>query len=321
LRFLLKLLIRVAEAKKTLLKVAAGLVLLVIVVSSVAIGYIVYFKPGIAVDQVKIDPSPERLSRGKYLVENVAQCVACHSERDWSLYSGPVVAGTYGKGGEAFDQIQGFPRAYFAPNLTPHHLKDWSDGEILRAISSGVSRDGRPLFPVMPYLSFGKMDREDVYSMIAYIRGLEPIANDPPASRSDFPMSIIIHVIPQKGEFGAMPAAADKVAYGRYLANAASCAECHTPDNKGQIIEAELYSGGRSFRLPNGTRIVSKNITPHEKGIGAWTETEFIDRFKMYDVRRPNADHDAVDGLCRNDPRGPWGHLCVPSDCQTTARK
>src|SRR5215210_428253 len=110
---------------KKLLKIVAGLVLLVIVVFGLLIGYVVFFKPGIAVEPVKIYPSPARLSRGKYLVENVAQCVACHSERDWSLYSGPVVAGTDGKGGEAFDQKQGFPGAYYAPNLTPHHLKDW----------------------------------------------------------------------------------------------------------------------------------------------------------------------------------------------------
>jgi mono/diheme cytochrome c family protein len=271
---------------KKLLKVAVGLVLLAIAVFALMIGYVVFFKPGIVAEQVNIDPSPERLARGKYLVENIAQCVACHSERDWSLYSGPVVAGTVGKGGEAFDQKQGFPGAYYAPNLTPHHLQDWSDGEVLRAITSGVSRDGRPLFPVMPYLSYGKMDREDVYSIISYIRSLQPIASDPPASRSDFPMSIIIHLIPKKGEFAPMPAVTDKVAYGRYLANAASCAECHTPDEKGQIIESELFSGGREFRLPDGTRVTSKNITPHGRGIGAWTEADFIGRFKMYENQR-----------------------------------
>lgn len=268
---------------KTFLKIVAGFILLVVVVFALLVGYVVFFKPGIAVEQVKIDPSPERLARGKYLVENVAQCVDCHSERDWSLFSAPVKPGTYGKGGEAFDQKMGFPGAYFAPNLTPHHLKDWSDGEILRAVTSGVSRDGRPLFPVMPYMSYGKMDREDVYSIVSYIRILQPIANDPPVSKSDFPMSIIIHLIPATGEFAARPAATDKVAYGRYLANAASCAECHTPDNKGQIIESELFSGGRRFPLPDGTWIQSKNITPHETGIGAWTEAEFIARFKMHE--------------------------------------
>ena len=271
---------------KTLLKIVAGLVLLVAVVFALVIGYVVVFKPGIPVEEAKIESTPERVARGKYLAENVAQCLACHSERDWSLFAGPVVPGTYGKGGEAFDQKQGFPGNYVAPNLTPHHLKDWSDGEVLRAVTSGVSRDGRALFPVMPYLSFGKMDREDVYSMISYIRSLQPVASDPPVSKSDFPMSIIIHMIPKKGEFSPKPATTDKAAYGRYLADAASCAQCHTPENKGQIIESELFSGGRSFVLPDETRVQSKNITPDATGIGAWTEAEFVDRFKLHENER-----------------------------------
>ena len=271
---------------KTLLKVVAGLVLLVVVVFALLIGYVVMFKPGIAVDEAKVDATPERLARGKYLVENVAQCAACHSERDWSLYAGPVVAGTLGKGGEAFDQKQGFPGSYVAPNLTPHHLKDWSDGEVLRAVTAGVSRDGRPLFPVMPYISYGKMDREDVYSIVSYIRSLPGVAYDPPASRSDFPMSIIIHLIPKKGEFSTRPAPTDKAAYGRYLATAASCAECHTPEKSGQIIEAELFSGGRSFVLPDGTRVVSKNITPDQTGIGPLTEADFVEKFKLHENQR-----------------------------------
>lgn len=271
---------------KKFLKIIAGLILLVVVVFGLVIGYVVAFKPNIPIEQVKIDSTPERIARGKYLVENVAQCIACHSERDWNLYSAPVDPGTFGKGGEAFDQAQGFPGAFFAPNLTPHHLKDWSDSELMRAITAGESRDGRALFPVMPYLSYGKMDRDDIFSIITYIRALQPIANDPPASKPDFPMNIIIHLIPAKPEFTTKPAEADKAAYGSYLANAASCAECHTPDKKGQIIESELYSGGRSFRLPNGTWIQSKNITPDATGIGAWTEADFIDRFKMHENQR-----------------------------------
>ena len=28
------------------------------------------------------------------------------------------------------------------------------------------------MFPLMPYLNYGKMDREDIYDIIAYIRAL-----------------------------------------------------------------------------------------------------------------------------------------------------
>ncbi len=271
---------------KKILKIVAALLLIAVVGFGLLIAYVVFFKPNIPVEDVKIEVTPQRVARGKYLAENVAQCMDCHAERDWSLLAAPGKPGTEGKGGEAFDQKLGFPGAYYAPNITPHHLKDWSDGELMRAITSGVSRDGRALFPVMPYIYYGKMDREDVYSIIAYIRSLKPIAYDAPASKSDFPMSIIIHVIPTKPEFSTKPAETDRLAYGKYLVNMAGCIECHTPANKGQIIESEAFSGGRLFPLPNGTSVISTNITPDETGIGSWSEEKFIETFKKHEGQR-----------------------------------
>lgn len=271
---------------KKILKIVVALLLIAVVGFGLLIAYVVFFKPNIPVKDVKIEVTPERVARGKYLAESVAQCMDCHAERDWSLLAAPGKPGTEGKGGEAFDQKLGFPGAYYAPNITPHHLKDWSDGELMRAIVSGVSRDGRALFPIMPYTYYGKMDREDVYAIIAYIRSLKPIAYDAPASKSDFPMSIIIHIIPSKPEFSTKPAETDRVGYGKYLVDMAGCIECHTPSNKGQIIESEAFSGGRLFPLPNGTSVISTNITPDESGIGTWSEEKFFETFKKHEGKR-----------------------------------
>ena len=149
---------------KKFLKLLVILVLVVVGAAFLFIGYLVKFKPNIPLEEVKIEYTPERIERGKYLAHSVTQCIDCHSSRDWSKFSAPPVAGTEGKGGEAFDRSLGFPGNYYAPNLTPHHLKDWSDAELFRAITAGVSKDGSPLFPVMPYLFYGKMDKEDIYS-------------------------------------------------------------------------------------------------------------------------------------------------------------
>jgi len=35
------------------------------------------------------EPSPVRVERGRYLTEHLLQCFVCHSERDWTMYSGP----------------------------------------------------------------------------------------------------------------------------------------------------------------------------------------------------------------------------------------
>jgi len=261
---------------------------------------------------VKVEITPERIERGKYLAENVAQCIDCHSTRDWSKFSGPLVPGTEGKGGEVFDRKFGFPGNYYAPNITPAHLKDWSDGEIFRAITSGVSRDGHALFPIMPYPSFGKMDREDIYSIIAYVRSLTPIENTPPQSVSDFPMNVIIHTIPAPPNFSPRPPVSDSVNYGKYLVNAASCAECHTPAKMGQIIEEKMFSGGRYFEMPDGT-VISKNITPDkETGIGGWTQEDFIARFKAFE----NKDIYPAQGLKPGDFNTvmPWSNYANMSD-------
>ena len=44
-------------------------------------------------------------------------------------------------------------------------------------ITTGVTKDGRAMFPVMPYTYYGQMDEEDIKCIIAYIRTLKPIEN------------------------------------------------------------------------------------------------------------------------------------------------
>lgn len=269
---------------KKLLKIIV--VLLFVLVAGIAgvLGYIFKFKPNIPLEEVTIEYTPERIERGKYLAHHVAQCIDCHSTRDWSKFSAPETPGTEGKGGFAFDQTIGFPGKYYAKNITPANLKDWSDAELFRAITAGVSKDGSPLFPIMPYPSFGKMDKEDIYSIIAYIRTLPAIENTPPQSESDFPMSVIIHTIPQKAEFSTRPMPSDKLSYGRYLTNMAGCIECHSQVKRGIPIEGLEFAGGRYFPMPDGTNLATSNITPDkETGIGAWSEEDFVNRFKAFD--------------------------------------
>lgn len=232
---------------------------------------------------LKIAATPDRLKRGEYLVNHVMLCGACHSSRNMSLFAAPVIAGEEGKGGERFDQMMGFPGAYIAPNITPTHLSSWTDGELFKTITTGVNKDGKALFPVMPYLAYGTLDREDIYAVIAYIRTLKPIENEVPVSNSDFPMSLIINTIPQKAHFSKIPAKTDSIAYGRYLATAAACTGCHTPEGKVGKLEGMDFAGGMRFHLPDMT-IQSANITPDKAtGIGNWTEQQFVNKFKSND--------------------------------------
>lgn len=265
--------------KKVLLTI---LVIVILVIAAVG-SYVKFGLPNVGeAAELHIVATPERVKRGEYLANHVTLCMDCHSTRDWAKFSGPMVAGTNGKGGEYFDQKMGFPGKFYAKNITPSNLKDWSDGQILRAFTEGVDKDGKALFPVMPYHYYGKMDTEDVYDIIAYVRSLPPIDNKTPDHVLDFPMNFILNTIPDKASFSHKPPKSDTIQYGAYLVNAAACIECHTPAKKGQIIPELAFGGGRSFEMPNGT-VYSANITSDKvNGIGAWTVDQFVQRFKTY---------------------------------------
>jgi mono/diheme cytochrome c family protein len=283
----------------------SGLVLAFVVIIALSGGmYINFALPNIGpASDVSANASPERLLRGKYLANHVAACMDCHSTRDWTQYSGPMVAGTLGAGGEKFDENMGFPGKIYASNLTPHNLGSWTDGDILKAMTTGESKDGRALFPVMAYSRFGKMDQEDLLSIIAYIRSLSPISNSIPKTELNFPVNLINKTLPSRPTFQKIPASSDSVRYGAYLVNAAGCVDCHSKTDKGNIIEGSEFGGGMEFKFPSGT-LRSPNITMHQaNGLGNWTKEAFVKRFKLY--ADSNYKSEKV-GMTVNNTTMPW---------------
>lgn len=268
--------------KKALKVLGYALVCLILLIG-IAILYVKAALPDVGRAPVlTITYTPEKIERGKYLANYVAVCTDCHSTRDWSQFSGPLVEGTLGKGGERFDQQMGFPGVFYSKNITPAGISRYTDGELFRVITTGVTREGKAMFPVMPYNHYGQMDPEDIEAIIAYIRSLTVIDNVVPESEADFPMSLIINTIPVKASPQKRPSQSDQLAYGRYMVNVASCLDCHTPVEKGQVISDSSFSGGRAFAMPGGL-LRSSNITPDKAtGIGTWTEEVFVNKFKMY---------------------------------------
>ena len=266
---------------KKFLKIILWIIGIVIIVIASAVTYIKVALPDVGdAPDMKIEATSERIARGEYLANHVTLCIDCHSTRDWSRFSGPPLEGTFGKGGETFDQKFGFPGAYYSANITPEGIRNYTDGELFRLITSGVKKDGSAIFPVMPYPYYGRMDSEDIKSIIAYIRTLKPIINEVPKSESDFPMNIIINTIPSKAQPVSLPPKSDVINYGKYMVNAAACMECHTKVDKGTLIAGMEFAGGREFQFPDGTILRSSNITPdNETGIGQWTEQSFMDIF------------------------------------------
>lgn len=253
-----------------------------------SVGYVATAFPDVPPPGPSTVPMTEaRIERGKYLFENVAACATCHSTRDWTQYAGPIVKGTEGRGGDPFtpEMIPGLPGRFYAPNITPAAVGRWTDGELIRAITTGVSQSGDSLFPLMPYPHFGEVDREDIEAIVAYMRTMPAVESEVPRRSLSFPTRIMVRTLPQRARFQIRPERTDKIAYGGYLTRMAGCGECHSKtDQYRQPVEGLLYAGGVEFHLPAGGVVRSPNITPDaDTGIGAWSEAAFVTRFKVWE--------------------------------------
>lgn len=266
-----------------LLKIILGLVGFVILLVLAGGTYVKFALPDVGpAPNLVVKSTPERLERGRYLANHVTVCMDCHSTRDWSLYAGPMAQKGIGAGGEVFDQNMGFPGSFYAPNITPGAIKNWTDGELFRAITTGVNKDGKALFPLMAAHRFGQMDKEDIYAIISYVRSLAADNKVIPASSPDFPINFLINTMPKKASFTTLPKESDTLKYGGYLVNAAGCVDCHSKMDKGAIVAGTEFGGGMEFKFPQGI-VRSVNITNDvETGIGSWTKDAFVKRFQLY---------------------------------------
>jgi Cytochrome c len=232
---------------------------------------------------ITVDSSPARLERGEYLFNAVCACGSCHSERDYKRFGGPMNPKGIGKGQDM--QLNGLPGTITAGNLTPDRetgLGTWTDGEKIRAIRDGVSRNGRALYPLMPYQYYRYLSDYDVQSIVAYMNSLPPVHNILPPTRVSFPASMwikgvptaVVHVTdvdPDGGE-----------AYGDYLTRIAACESCHTPVNGYQPDQNARFAGGRDLDSFFGS-VTSANITPDMgSGIGGWAYLQFERRMRAY---------------------------------------
>jgi mono/diheme cytochrome c family protein len=226
---------------------------------------------------LQVERTPERLERGKYLVNSVVLCFDCHSQaiKDFDKIKpgeAPILT-KFGSGRVMFEQGE---FRLVAPNITPDietGAGTWTDDQFARAIREGIGHDGRTLFPLMPYEDFRKLSDEDLDSIIVYIRSLEPVRNPLPKRQLPFALLRLINSAPQPIMTSVHDEITDQVSRGRYLAKIAHCGECHTPKNSmGKPVPGMEFAGGNDFGGP----VVSANITPDPSGISYYDEKLFI---------------------------------------------
>jgi mono/diheme cytochrome c family protein len=290
---------------KRVLKVLALIVGGLVCLAAAGMGYMVARKPAMAPPaDVKVAMTPERIARGQYIFE-LSDCDGCHSGRDFTRFGGPVIPGQRGQGVE-FPKEMGMPGRIASRNITMDRetgIGAWTDGEKIRAIREGISRDGRQLFPMMPYARFRHMSDEDVYSLVAFLNTLPPVQHKVQPSEVDFPVSVLMKSAAQPAGHVPEPNHTEQLTHGEYLVTMAGCAECHTQSEKGQPKPGMMLAGGERFAFPGAT-VVSANITPDpQSGIGRWSEKDFVDRFHQY---REYADKGSPSSGPENFTVMPW---------------
>jgi mono/diheme cytochrome c family protein len=238
-----------------------------------------------------IDDQTDVLEHGKYIAA-IAGCVDCHTPFQeefqdparMTLDQLKVFSFNLGATQDRENQLLAGGRPFdlgpvgilLTRNLTPDResgIGSWSDEQVRLAIKTGIDKEGKLLFPVMPYHVYSTMADTDLNALIAYLRSIKPVSNMIPKSTistEGFP-------VPPYQTGIIAPDLSDKAARGAYLVNSVmGCTDCHTPlDPATGAPQMDKYLAGRQpYEGPWGI-VYGGNITPdNETGIGAWTEEE-----------------------------------------------
>lgn len=254
-------------------KLGKILLVCIIVVVPIAITFTIGWRPFLgprrrATTNAQFDRTPERLARGRYLVQGLLGCETCHSPKDWSQHGGPNLPGK-----ELAGQVlplTGFPGTMVAPNLTPDPQTgsaNWTDDQISRAIREGIKHDDSTLFPIMPYREYRNLSDEDLASVVVYIRSLTPVSNALPPSKVNFPVNYLVRNEPEPVTHSVAAPATDPLSRGKYLVSV-GCG-CHN------VSKGLSFGGGEHLVGPWGD-VTSPNITTDPSGISYYSEAGFV---------------------------------------------
>jgi mono/diheme cytochrome c family protein len=219
--------------------------------------------------------TPQRVARGKYLVEGVGHCFNCHSPFDENSKTGEPHAGEAGIG-DSFSPSPG--TMWIFPNLTPDAetgIGRLTDDQLARAIREGISHDGKAMWPMMPYRFFRSMSDEDLASVICFLRSLPPVRHRLPERKFPWTDQARHNRLPQP-LLAAVPEPdlGNQLKRGEYYVTLGKCADCHSPsDDDGQALPGLELSGGNYF---GEIKKASPHLTNDATGISYYDADTFI---------------------------------------------
>ena len=185
----------------------------------------------------------------------------------------------------------------YSPNLTSGEGgvgATYTDEDWVRSIRHGVNPDGVGLF-VMPSKDYHNMGSEDLGSLIAYMKTIQPMDNTEREKKLGLLGKILLAtgafgddvigaaVIDHEAGFSTPPPAGVTPDYGGYLVAITGCTTCHQSN----------LGGGAS---PDPNSPVVPNITSGGN-LGNWSEAQFVETIRT--GKTP-------EGLEMQDKHMPW---------------
>src|SRR5579859_345565 len=242
------------------------------------------------VADVHVARTAAQIARGERLAHI---CTGCHSPDRQLPLSGNNFIATF-----AFPPVGTF----YAPNLTPSgNIKDWTDGEVIRAIREGVHKNGRSLI-VMPSEVLRNMSDDDVQAVVAYLRSQPAVGGPTPDNQWNTLGAIMINLLDFQtaqapvGQVTAPPPGTPE--YGQYMVNIIGCRQCHGDNLGGKVdngqpgpppgpnltkivptwTEAQFMVFFNSGKRPDGTQVSEEKLPNGADGgpIMPWTEVRAV---------------------------------------------
>ena len=128
-----------------------------------------FFTPGLFATDSRLS---QIANRGAYLVQALGHCGECHTSRN---FLGGPKRDRFLAGGKGPDDKR-------TPNLTPTRLKKWSDDELKEFLLTGATPDGDAANETMDEVirnTTSRLTAEDRAALIAYLRSLPPLPDEP----------------------------------------------------------------------------------------------------------------------------------------------
>lgn len=225
----------------------------------------------------QLNSTPESVERGKKLT--LTLCAGCHRDPETGKLTGTRMKDAPAEFG-----------LIYSKNITQdpeYGIGNWTPAELMYLLRTGIRPDGQYLPPYMAKLPL--MADEDMHAIISFLKSDDPMvaAVNTPDQESEvsFLTKLLCNVawkpfaLPEQPI--PMPDTTDEIAWGKYLAQNLDCYSCHSADFKtNNFLQPEqsvgYFGGGNPTLNLDGEVVLTSNLTPHETGIGGWTEEQFI---------------------------------------------